>query len=165
MSKILHFEDRFYHTCTHSIPLLFGGLALTIYSFIASEYEYGNTLYEIFPARSPPYNSSDLEEILINLPHVKPGVARTASHQALLQFILLIITILTSVLIGAVTAFVAIRVKLFDPLNTGSYFSDSVNWHVPLNDVLVFGNESNANLSNCTDACDRGCKDESTTIT
>lgn len=161
LSKVLHFEDRFYHTCSHCIPLLFGGVALTVYSFTASEYEYGHTLYELFPARSPVYNSSDLEEILINLPHIQPGHARSASHQALLQFILLIATILTALFIGALTALVAMRVKLFDPLGTGSFFADSANWHVPLSDVSVFGNESNANLSNCTDACDRGGKDES----
>ena len=134
---------------------MFGGLALTLYSFIASPYEYGYTLYELFPARSPLYNSSDLEEILIDFPRIQPGLARTAAQQAFIQFVFLIVTIVTALTLGAVTTVIALRVEIFDPLTSSLHFTDSVNWPPPppssSNDALLLSNESNVNISNCTD--------------
>lgn len=154
----IQLDDRLSNFACHCIPLIFGGIALTLYSYIASPYEYGYTLYELFPARSPLYNSSDLEEILIDFPRIQPGLARTAEQQASIQFVFLIVTIVTALTIGAVTTVIALQVEIFDPLTSSLHFTDSVNWSPSSNNASLPSNESNVNISNFTD--ERTVKDD-----
>lgn len=80
------------------MPGLLGGLLGALMSAIATEKEYNESLYGIFPARASP----DLEpnpEFL----YLKPGQGRTAAVQAGYQVLAVVLTVTTSFLSGVIT--------------------------------------------------------------
>lgn len=142
----LRAPDYFDVVSSYCMPSLFSALLSVIFSWLASEDDYGLTMYEIFPARSPKSNSSELEEMIDLLPRIKAGEGRTAGDQTLFQLVTILITLIFSLSSGIIIG-LCTRFKFFDPLQSGHELNDDNNWHIM--QVVVLGNESNKGDNDC----------------
>lgn len=131
--------DPFHVVSSYSLPGLLSALLSVVYSALASEADYGLTLYEMFPARSPKLNTSELEELMDLLPHISAGDGRTAGDQALMQVVTIVTTIALSITTGAITG-LCFRSSWIESLEKEQILSDDSNWNVPT--VLMLGNEN-----------------------
>lgn len=136
-------QDCFHVFSSLCIPSVLSGILCSIYSLIADEKEYGVSLYEVFPARSPRSNTSELEEILWLLSRVEPGLGLTAAEQAVNQLLALGTTVFLAVLSGALIGLL-VRIPAFDPLER--IMDDSCHWQISSIEVLLTGAESNFDL-------------------
>lgn len=129
------------------LPILLSGILSSFYSFLADEKEYGVTLYEVFPARSPKINSSELEEIVCLLSRIEPGLGRTAEEQAAYQLAALG-TIVSMAMLSGLVIGILLRHHMFDPLKKKEMFDDIGHWVMPELEVVMTGGESNCELDN-----------------
>uniref|UniRef100_A0A1I8F528 Ammonium_transp domain-containing protein n=1 Tax=Macrostomum lignano TaxID=282301 RepID=A0A1I8F528_9PLAT len=130
----------------HGMPGLLAGLLGIIYSASASLDDYGNGLYQIFPARAPvTANGSAFEYVVKDgtLSVEGGGAGRSAGSQAAFQAAALGLTLLCAVLGGLLTGFI-LRLPILDP----NFFQDDRFWHVPSNyDARPFGGEGSVPLN------------------
>jgi ammonium transporter Rh len=147
LSRKLRLHDCFHVVPSFCLPIITSGILSSIYSLLADEKDYGVTLYEVFPARSPKSNSSELEEILWMLSRIEPGLGRTAGEQAVYQLIALS-TIVSIALVSGVVSGVVIRHPMFDHLKKKEMFDDSGHWTTGNLEVVMTGGESNCELDN-----------------
>ncbi|XP_022242749.1 ammonium transporter Rh type B-like [Limulus polyphemus] len=98
---------RIHDTCgvnnLHGMPGIYAALVSAIVVSLASEDNYGYSLYEIFGYMSPAANSSKLAEIQSQYTEIEPGKGRTASLQAGYQLIALVTTLAVAIGGGIVT--------------------------------------------------------------
>ncbi|GBL73151.1 Ammonium transporter Rh type C [Araneus ventricosus] len=114
----------------HALPGLFSGIAGVLVALIANEQNYGHSLYKLYPAMAPMYNSTELIEISKYSPDVVPGLARSASMQACFQFLYVIEVMLVAILTGLITG-TFLRLKIFDPVEDKQMYLDDPFWVVP----------------------------------
>lgn len=113
---------------THGLPAMISGMLGAVYAGIASEDVYNYSLYDLYPARAPAANSKDLADINIYLMRVKPGLSRSAGHQAIFQ----VFAFASSLAIGAgggVLTGLLLRLEVWDPLRPDEIYEDKAIWH------------------------------------
>uniref|UniRef100_A0A1I8FRZ7 Ammonium_transp domain-containing protein n=1 Tax=Macrostomum lignano TaxID=282301 RepID=A0A1I8FRZ7_9PLAT len=111
------------------MPGLLAGLLGIIYSASASLDDYGNGLYQIFPARAPV--SGQRQRLRIRLK--EGGAGRSAGSQAAFQAAALgTHRWLCAVLVCLLTASFS-RLPILDPVRMENFFQDDRFWHVPSN--------------------------------
>ncbi|PAA79421.1 hypothetical protein BOX15_Mlig015994g2, partial [Macrostomum lignano] len=134
----------------HGMPGLLAGLLGIIYSASASLDDYGNGLYQIFPARAPvTANGSAFEYVVKDgtLSVEGGGAGRSAGSQAAFQAAALGLTLLCAVLGGLLTGFI-LRLPILDPVRMENFFQDDKFWHVPSNyDARPFSGEGSVPLN------------------
>ncbi|XP_069696076.1 ammonium transporter Rh type A isoform X1 [Periplaneta americana] len=101
----------------HGMPGVLAGIIGAILAGMATETQYGSSLYEQFPARG---NSS----------HVDDGMGRTAGGQAGYQLLAVAITLGIG-LIGGVLTGLIIKIPALNKLTKEEYFDDSLFWEMP----------------------------------
>ncbi|KAI8432413.1 hypothetical protein MSG28_004809 [Choristoneura fumiferana] len=95
----------------HGMPGIYSGLLSVLFAAMATTEVYGSTgLGEVFGA-------------------IKED-ERTASTQALNQFIALVATLAIAIIGGVITGFVS-KLSLFSPLENKEKYDDEVNWELP----------------------------------
>ena len=92
----------------HGMPGLVSGLLSGLFCYLASEKNYGQSLYIIFPKAAPLEDSSELVKIQeqFGANHhdlVEGGESRTMETQALMQIAALAITLAIAIAGGAIT--------------------------------------------------------------
>ncbi|XP_076366995.1 ammonium transporter Rh type A-like isoform X2 [Tachypleus tridentatus] len=125
---------RIHDTCgvnnLHGMPGIYAALVSAIVVSLASEDNYGYSLYEIFGYMSPAANSSKLAEIQSQFQEIDPGKGRTASLQAGFQLIALVTTLAVSIGGGLVTGFI-LKLPFLDSPNYDQLYEDGEFWEVP----------------------------------
>jgi len=116
----------------HGMPGVLAGLAGIVMAALASEENYGKSLYLTYPARAPE-SASLLRDIQTDLPSVTAGLNRTAQDQALYQLAALAVTLGIAILGGALTGLL-MRVPFFGKVSTEELFDDTTLWEVPEED-------------------------------
>lgn len=111
------------------MPGLLAGLFGAIFAAFASVQKYGNSLYEIFPARAPLANSTEFNQINANFT-IQPGLGRSAAAQGGYQFLAMIVTLIVALITGALTGFV-MKMPLLDPVRERHLFDDGKYWETP----------------------------------
>lgn len=86
----------------HGMPGVLAGIVGAILAGMASESQYGLSLYQQFPARAPAKNSSQAHDNPA-LSLLTPGDGRSAGDQAGFQLLALGITIVIAVVGGLIT--------------------------------------------------------------
>ncbi|KAK2179724.1 hypothetical protein NP493_476g04051 [Ridgeia piscesae] len=113
----------------HGMPGIMAAIVGMFAALMASESQYGYSLYQIFPARSPVVNSTALFAVQKHL-SVDPGVGRTAVLQAGFQLTTLCCTLLVAVVSGIVTGKL-MQLSLWDEPKDHQLFDDSDYWLLP----------------------------------
>nr|CAD7458619.1 unnamed protein product [Timema tahoe] len=102
--SLVHLHDTCGVNNLHGIPGVMSGVMGAVVAGLATEKDYNYSLYQQFPARMPPANSSDYWEYAAHLGgDVEPGVGRSASGQAGYQLLALCVTFLVAWVSGALT--------------------------------------------------------------
>lgn len=144
LTRKVHVPDYFDVVSSYCMPSMMSALLSVIYSWLASEADYGLTMYEIFPARSPKSNTSELEEIIDLSPRIQAGEGRTAIDQTIFQILTILITAIFASTSGIIVG-LCTRSKFLDPLQTRKVLYDGNEWHIP--QVIVTGKESTGEVS------------------
>ena len=84
------------------MPGVLAGVVGALMAGIASESQYGTSLYQQFPARAPAKNSSHFQDNS-GLPLFIPGDGRSAADQAGYQLLALGVTLVIAVAGGLIT--------------------------------------------------------------
>ena len=144
LTRKVHVPDYFDVISSYCMPSMLSALLSVIYSGLASEADYGLTMYEIFPARSPKTNTSELEEIIDLSPRIQAGEGRTAFEQTIFQVLTILITGIFASTSGVIVG-LCTRCEFLDPLKNKKALSDWNEWHIP--EVIVTGNGSSGEVS------------------
>ncbi|KAL1505602.1 hypothetical protein ABEB36_005130 [Hypothenemus hampei] len=113
----------------HGLPGILGGIAASVLASIASEQQYGKTLYEVYPARATPVIELTPEYIPLDARN-----GRSAGEQAGYQALIIIVTLATALTTGLISGFI-LNLNLWNDMVMESYYDDSIFWEVP-NDKL-----------------------------
>ncbi|XP_045773475.1 ammonium transporter Rh type A isoform X2 [Maniola jurtina] len=97
----------------HGMPGIYSGLLSIAFAAIATKEEYGEDLSAVFGAMGG-----------------EEGTGRPAMTQALNQLYATLVTIVISVVAGAVTGLFA-KLPCFSPLKDKEHYDDDVNWELP----------------------------------
>ncbi|XP_074653098.1 ammonium transporter Rh type B-B-like [Tubulanus polymorphus] len=119
----------------HGMPGILAAIAGAVAAGVASSSTYGNSLYEVFPARAPAVNSTALNDINKEL-GIEGGLNRSAGVQAGYQIAALAMTLGSSIGGGAITGLLA-KISFFEPQTGGDIFSDKRYWEVPADEEAV----------------------------
>uniref|UniRef100_A0AAR5QIN7 Ammonium transporter AmtB-like domain-containing protein n=2 Tax=Dendroctonus ponderosae TaxID=77166 RepID=A0AAR5QIN7_DENPD len=109
----------------HGIPGAFGGITAILLAYIATEQQYGKTLYQVYQARASPEISPNTEYIVL-----ETGDGRTASQQAGYQTLLLVVTILMATVSGLISGFI-VSLRWWGDASPETFYEDSVFWELP----------------------------------
>ncbi|XP_064651471.1 ammonium transporter Rh type B-like [Lineus longissimus] len=134
-------RHKFHDTCgvnnLHGMPGVLAAIAGACAAAMASVDQYGLSLYQIFPARSPGDNSTALREIQANFSAIIPGDNRSASVQAGFQLAALALTLAIAIVGGIITGFI-LRLGMCDQPAGDDIFDDKRHWEVPDEEEHVF---------------------------
>ncbi|XP_074639915.1 ammonium transporter Rh type B [Gouania willdenowi] len=97
---------------------------------VATEEDYGPSLYEIFTHRAPQEGDPKLKELQTLIPSLRPGLGRTAQQQALFQAAAVVSTIGLSAVGGIITGFI-LRLPYLAPPSDDLCFDDKAFFEVP----------------------------------
>ncbi|KAI8515252.1 hypothetical protein Bbelb_078430 [Branchiostoma belcheri] len=114
----------------HGMPGVLAGIIGAIVAAVASPAQYGNSVYQIFPARAPIANSSELATIQAAFPAIEAGSGRSAGLQAGFQMAALIVTLLIALVTGALTGLL-LRLPIWDHPEKDSLYEDEDYWEIP----------------------------------
>ncbi|CAH1245695.1 RHAG [Branchiostoma lanceolatum] len=114
----------------HGMPGVLAGIIGAIVTAVAQPAQYGNSVYQIFPARAPIANSSDLATIQAAFPAIEAGNGRSAGLQAGFQMAALIVTLLIALVTGALTGLL-LRLPIWDHPEKDSLYEDEDYWEIP----------------------------------
>ncbi len=108
LQPYLYDKLKLHDTCgvnnLHGMPGIISGLLSVLVCYLATADIYGPSLYILFPKCAPVEGSSELRELMEQLPDkIEAGDGRTTSEQALMQLAALVITVVLSLVSGAVT--------------------------------------------------------------
>ncbi|KAF7275115.1 hypothetical protein GWI33_012169, partial [Rhynchophorus ferrugineus] len=106
----------------HGMPGLLGGVISVIMAAIANENHYGQTLYQIYPARASPVVSINPEYIPL-----EAGDGRSAPEQAAYQVVMILVTLSIAILSGLLTGFI-IKRHFWNKLSPEAFYDDSMFW-------------------------------------
>ncbi|XP_064651473.1 ammonium transporter Rh type A-like isoform X2 [Lineus longissimus] len=133
LSPVMARRLKLHDTCgvnnLHGMPGLLAGIIGTIVASLAVEKNYGYSLYEIFPARAPAANTTQLLEIQKVL-SINSGSGRSAGMQAANQVFALLLSLGFAIVGGILTGFI-MKIPLFEPQSGGDMFSDRRYWELP----------------------------------
>ncbi|XP_070000375.1 ammonium transporter Rh type B-like [Penaeus vannamei] len=116
---------------SHGLAGVMGGLTGALLAALASDTgQYGFSLYEIFPAMSPPAGSQALHEIIQYLV-VEAGEGRAPLIQALYQVLAIVTTLAISALGGLLTGGL-MRIPLWENLGKDDLLNDTKFWQLPV---------------------------------
>ncbi|XP_042886516.1 ammonium transporter Rh type C-like, partial [Penaeus japonicus] len=116
---------------SHGLAGVMGGLTGALLAALASDTgQYGFSLYEIFPAMSPPAGSPDLHEIMQYLV-VEAGEGRTPLVQALFQLVAIVSTLAIAAAGGLLTGGL-MRIPLWENLGKDDLLNDTRFWQLPV---------------------------------
>jgi len=127
----------------HGMPGILAAIISSIAVSAASEQEYGYSLYEQYPAMAPPLNSTELTRIQRQFPDVTAGIGRTASAQAGMQIVAMLVT-LGIAISGGIVAGVLLRLPGLASPPAESLFDDITAWEVPETEVYKPSESNNA---------------------
>ncbi|XP_045499903.1 ammonium transporter Rh type B-A [Colias croceus] len=96
----------------HGMPGIYSGILTVIFAAVATKETYGKELHDVFEAIH------------------EDGTGRTASEQALNQFLALIVTLAVSFVGGFITGLIA-KLPFLEPLKDTEEYNDEVNWELP----------------------------------
>ncbi|CAG4953371.1 unnamed protein product [Colias eurytheme] len=94
------------------MPGIYSGILTVIFAAVATKETYGKELHDVFEAIH------------------EDGTGRTASEQALNQFLALIVTLAVSFVGGFITGLIA-KLPFLEPLKDTEEYNDEVNWELP----------------------------------
>ncbi|XP_066267742.1 ammonium transporter Rh type A-like isoform X2 [Branchiostoma lanceolatum] len=114
----------------HGMPGVLAGIIGAIVAAVAQPAQYGNSVYQIFPARAPIENSTDLATIQAAFPAIEAGNGRSAGLQAGFQMAALIVTLLIALVTGALTGLL-LRLPIWDHPEKDSLYEDEDYWEIP----------------------------------
>ncbi|CAL1277257.1 unnamed protein product [Larinioides sclopetarius] len=117
----------------HGMPGILAGLVSAIVAAMASEENYGYSLYHLYPARSPTENSTDLQRIRSVLKRIDSGDNWSEASQAYAQLEALFTTLAIAIAGGILTGYI-IRRPMFDPPKKHQIFDDTDYWEIPEED-------------------------------
>ncbi|KAK2140596.1 hypothetical protein LSH36_1293g00030 [Paralvinella palmiformis] len=124
---------RFHDSCginnLHGMPGLIGSIGGIVATYLATEADYGYSLYEIFPARAPELNSTRYSD-MIKVLRVEPGLDRTALSQAAWQGAALGTTLVIAIFGGIVVGLI-LRLPFLNPPRKDQLFDDTDYWILP----------------------------------
>ncbi|XP_054718233.1 ammonium transporter Rh type A-like [Uloborus diversus] len=130
LSKKLRIHDTCGVNNLHGMPGVFAGLVSAVVASIANEDSYGLSLYSLYPARSPLYNSTEFHRLHSLLPELEPGAGWTEASQAYAQLEALFTTMAVAICGGVVTGYI-IRHRAFNPPKLLQLYDDNDYWEVP----------------------------------
>jgi ammonium transporter Rh len=113
----------------HGMPGLLAGVVGALMAGIASESQYGPSLYQQFPARAPTANNSHIYDSS-GLTFPISGDGRSAGEQAGYQLLAVGVTLVIAIAGGLITGFI-LRVPLLNKISREQYFDDSHFWEIP----------------------------------
>ncbi|KAI1286004.1 N-alpha-acetyltransferase 50 [Halotydeus destructor] len=146
LARTLRVQDIFHANCAFGLTSFTSGLLNVVYTLYADVGHYGSSLYEIFPARAPRANTTDLEEIILFTDRIKAGVNRTELYQAGYQGLALIASVISGI-VGGLVAGLVMKLPLFDSRSEENMYNDADSWLIPTNeDMTIIGNESNCDI-------------------
>ncbi|KAM7314082.1 ammonium transporter Rh type A [Ixodes scapularis] len=124
---------RIHDTCginnLHGMPGILAGIVSAVVAASATEEEYNYSLYTLYPARAPPENSTDLEQIRFYTMAVHAGLGRSASSQGLFQLAALACTLAIAIGGGLLTGLI-MKLKFFDAPSVDELFDDETWWEI-----------------------------------
>ncbi|KAF4523541.1 hypothetical protein B566_EDAN011989 [Ephemera danica] len=130
----LHSTLKIHDTCgvhnLHGMPGVLAGLIGALMAGLATEKEYGESLYLQFPARAPLNNTSALSDVNEVLMFLKPGENRSASQQAGYQLLALFVTLVVAIVGGLITGLLMSR-TCGAIVPSELLFSDESFWQLP----------------------------------
>ncbi|XP_075233073.1 rhesus blood group-associated glycoprotein Rh50 isoform X2 [Lycorma delicatula] len=130
---------KLYDTCginnLHGMPGILAGITGAIAAWLASEKEYGLSLYLQFPARAPIKDSIELGIIQGKMTEVKPGDGRSGFEQATFQLLQLVITFSIAIIGGIITGII-LKSRFVNSIPEGGAFQDEIHWEVPETESL-----------------------------
>uniref|UniRef100_A0A4D5R9D1 Rh-related protein n=1 Tax=Scolopendra viridis TaxID=118503 RepID=A0A4D5R9D1_SCOVI len=136
MAKHLRIHDTCGVHNLHGMPGVLAGIIGAILASLASEENYGKNLYEQYPMRAPPANTSELAAITAVMGRIEPGKGWSASSQAGYQLAALFMTLAVACVGGLITGII-LRLPFLDPLSTDQLFDDEDFWEIPEEEPLV----------------------------
>ncbi|KAF8792591.1 Ammonium transporter Rh type B like protein [Argiope bruennichi] len=117
----------------HGMPGILAGLVSAVVAAAANEKNYGYSLYQLYPARSPLVNTTEFQRIRSVLKDINSGEDWSEASQAYAQLEALFTTLAVAIAGGIVTGYV-IRSPIFDPPKKHQIFDDTDYWEVPEDD-------------------------------
>jgi len=121
----------------HGMPGLVAGIIGVVVAGLASEDYYHESLYEIFPARAPAFNTTELLAIQKFLPNVMAGEGRTGYQQAGMQAAALACTLGMAIVSGLITGLL-LRFPFCDIPKGRALYDDANTWEMPEDYLLDF---------------------------
>lgn len=155
ITPFLDSKLKIHDTCgvnnLHGMPGLFAGIVGAVAAAMASQEGWGETFYEIFPAVIPAANTTEFKMYKANYSmsglSMEPGMGRSSGVQGGFQILALVITLLISIIGGALTGLL-LKLPCWDNTVGDDMFDDRQFFHVeaqgfPRNDVAIEdGNET-----------------------
>ncbi|XP_011496592.1 PREDICTED: ammonium transporter Rh type A [Ceratosolen solmsi marchali] len=131
LTPLIQKHLRIHDTCgihnLHGMPAILAGLFGALFAGLATEADYNDSLYEIFPARIPGLGPN-LTEINENYRlSLKPGWNRSAGQQAAYQLLALAVTLAVAIVSGLITGFI-LRMPICGNIAEEQKFDDIVLW-------------------------------------
>jgi ammonium transporter Rh len=103
MNKKLAIHDTCGVHNLHGMPGVMAGIVGAITAAMATQEEYGHSLFRQFPARVPELNSTDFDQLKSQFPDMEPGLGRSATTQAAYQIYALLTTLALAIVGGLLT--------------------------------------------------------------
>lgn len=136
MSSKLKIHDTCGVHNLHGMPGVLAAIAGIVAAFLATETNYGLSLYEFFPARVPVANTTEFNTLNTSFvghnfgESLDPGYGRSALSQAGYQALALNVTILIAIVGGVITGFI-LKLPIWDQPKESQLFDDFSYWEIP----------------------------------
>jgi len=135
LQSFLHDKIKLHDSCgvlnLHGIPGVLSGVLSIIMCVVATEEQYGPSLYLIFPSCAPEEGTAELQEYQDKIPSIEGGEGRSLGMQAAYQSMALGITLAIAIVAGAITGLVLNVSSMFHPLTDYQLFNDVHFFHMP----------------------------------
>lgn len=133
ITPAIHRVLKIHDTCgvhnLHGMPAVLAGVIGAIMAALANEETYGYGLYQIFPNRAPQDGTEELAAIVATGHPLEAGPGWTASYQAGMQFLALILSMVFAIVGGVLTGFV-MRLGIWNDMTTPELYEDIKYWKV-----------------------------------
>lgn len=130
MNKKLNIHDTCGVHNLHGMPGVMAGIVGAITAAMATQEEYGVSLFRQFPARVPELNTTEFIQLKSQFADMEPGLGRSATNQAAFQMYALLTTLAVAIVGGLLTGFL-LKLPIFDQVPRHRLFDDELSWEVP----------------------------------